>query len=472
MGADYPEGDGRAPSVSVGRRVSDRFLGLPLFDVARPMVHAPPPAEAQSASQVAGTKSAAADVDVDVVVVGGGPAGATVATLLAGAGHRVRVLERERFPRYHVGESLIPETFGVLERLGMLPKLRTGRFVEKRSVQFVSEHGRLSEPFYFEDYKPHESSQTWQVSRDSFDQMMLDNARARGADVREGVRVLDVLFEGERAVGVRFVDAAGAEGTCRARVVVDAAGQSGIILDRLGLRRWDPDLKKAAIWTYWRGAFRDVGRDSGATVVLQTQEKKGWFWYIPLADDLVSVGVVADHDHLFHGHATRNPAEIYAAEVARCPGLQPRLAAAERVGPYRVAKEYSYRARAVAGDGWVLVGDAFGFLDPLYSSGILLALASGAMAADAIATGLGRGDISASALGAWGETYVAGVDRMRKLVRCFYRGLNFGSFVRRHPELKALITDVLIGDLFKPEIDQLWPPMEAMLAESAEPQPA
>lgn len=404
--------------------------------------------------------------DPEVIVIGGGPAGATTATLLADHGRRVRLYERERFPRYHVGESLIPETFGVLDRLGMLPKLRRSPFVEKRSVQFVSEQGRLSEPFYFADYKPHESSQTWQVTRQEFDQMMLDNAREHGVDVREGVRVLDVVFEGDRAVGVRVLDETGAESVVQTGVVVDAAGQSGILLDRLGLREWDPVLKKAAIWTYWRGAVRDTGRDAGATVVMQTQGKNGWFWYIPLQDDIVSVGIVAPFDHLFKNRAAKDPEAIYFEEVARCPGVQPRIATAERCGPFRIAKEYSYRSQRIAGDGWVLVGDAFGFLDPLYSSGMLLALASGAMAADAIDDALAAGDTSATRLGSWGPTYIAGLERVRKLVCGFYDGLNFGQLVRRHGDLKPLITDVLIGDVFKPEIDRLWPPMEAMLAES------
>jgi flavin-dependent dehydrogenase len=406
--------------------------------------------------------------DLDVAVIGGGPAGATVATLVAGAGRTVRLFERERFPRYHVGESLIPETFGVLGRLGMLDKLRGSRFVEKRSVQFVSEQGRLSEPFYFADYKPGESSRTWQVTRDEFDRMMLDNAREHGAEVHEGARVLEVLFEGSRATGVRVVDEAGREELVRARVVVDAAGQSGLIQDRLGLRQWDPVLKKAAIWTYWKGAVRDTGRDAGATIVMQTEGKRGWFWFIPLADDVVSVGVVAPFDWLFKERATKDPEAIYFEEVARCPGVQPRIAAAERSGPFRVAKEYSYRSRQLAGDGWLLVGDAYGFLDPLYSSGILLAITSGAMAADAIVAGLAAGDTSPARLGAWGPAYTAGLDRMRKLVCAFYDGLNFGRFVRRHGELKPLITDILIGDIFNPEIDRLWPPLEAMLAEDAE----
>lgn len=407
----------------------------------------------------------------DVIVVGGGPAGATTATLVAQQGYSVRLLEREHFPRYHVGESLIPETFWVLDRLGILPKLRDSRFVKKHSVQFVTEQGRLSAPFYFSDHKPHESSQTWQVLRQDFDQLMLDHARESGVDVREGVRVLEVIFEGSRAVGVRTVDDAGLQQEMRARVVVDAAGQSGIILDRLGLREWDPVLKKAAIWTYWKGAHRDPGRDEGATLVMQTEGKKGWFWYIPLHDDVVSVGVVAPHDHLFTGRPSKDLERVYFEEVARCPGVQPRIATAERVGPFRAAKEYSYRSREVAGDGWVLVGDAFGFLDPLYSSGILLALKSGACAADAISEGLARNDTSAAQLGKWGPEYIAGMERMRRLVCEFYDGLNFGRFVRENQDRKGLVTDILIGDIFKPQIDELWPLMDAMKA-TADPTPA
>ena len=400
----------------------------------------------------------------DVVVIGGGPSGATVATLVAKAGFRVQLLEREHFPRYHIGESLIPETFWVLDRLGMLPKLQGSRFVEKHSVQFVTEQGKLSEPFYFGDYKPHESSQTWQVTRAEFDKMMLDNAREHGVDVREGMRVLDVLFENGRAVGVRAIDEAGVTQEIRCTVVVDAAGQSCLIQDRLGLREWDPVLKKAAIWTYWKGAKRDAGRDEGATLVMQTKGKIGWFWFIPLQDDIVSVGVVAPFDYLFKGRDSKELETIYFEEVDRCLGLQSRIAHAGRVAPFSAAKEYSYRSRQVAGDGWVLVGDAFGFLDPLYSSGILLALISGAQAADAIAAGLAAGNTSAAQLGTWGPGYIAGMDRMRKLVCQFYDGLNFGKFVREHPDRKGLITDVLIGDLFKPDIDALWPLMNDMQA--------
>jgi flavin-dependent dehydrogenase len=401
----------------------------------------------------------------DVVVIGGGPAGSTTATLLAQHGLRVMLFERERHPRFHIGESLIPHTYWVLKRLNMLDKMKGSHFVKKYSVQFVNQHGKLSEPFYFIDHRPHESSQTWQVRRSEFDHLMLNNAREHGVTVHEGVRVLEVLFEGSRAVGVRVQDGDGSERTVLASVVVDAGGQSSLLLDRLGLREWDPLLKKGALWTYWKGAYRDTGRDEGATLVLQTEGKKGWFWYIPLHDDIVSVGVVASYDYLFKDRAAKDLETIYFEEVQRCPGLPPRLASGTRVEPFRAAREYSYRSRQAGGDGWVLVGDAFGFLDPLYSSGVLLALTSGQMAADAIAEGLSQGDTSAAQLRKWEAPFIQGMDRMRRLVWEFYEGFSFGRFVRKYPHLKGVVTDVLIGDLFKDSIDDLWGPMDELRAE-------
>src|SRR3954471_15869763 len=160
----------------------------------------------------------------DVVVIGGGPAGSTVSTLLAQQGHRVQLFERERFPRFHIGESLIPETYWVLRRLKMLDKMKNSHFVKKYSVQFVNAQGKLSAPFYFHDNKPHECSQTWQVVRSEFDLMMLRNAQEQGVDVHQGTRVLDVLFDGDRAVGVRVQQGDEAPREVRAKVVVDASG--------------------------------------------------------------------------------------------------------------------------------------------------------------------------------------------------------------------------------------------------------
>jgi flavin-dependent dehydrogenase len=408
--------------------------------------------------------------EYDVIVIGGGPAGATVSTLLAQQDCRVGLFERERFPRFHIGESLIPETYWVLRRLGMLPKMRASHFVKKYSVQFVNASGRLSAPFYFHDNKPHECSQTWQVVRSEFDQMMLENAREHGVDAHEGVHVLEVLFERDRAVGVRIRDAAGVRRDVRARVVVDASGQAAMLQNRFKLRLWDPVLNKGAIWTYWKGAYRDTGRDEGATMVIQTGNRAGWFWYIPLHDDVVSVGVVAPFNDLFKG---RNGHEqTYAEEIERCGAVSARIEGAERTAGYFATRDYSYRSTAVAGDGWVLVGDAFGFLDPLYSSGVLLALRSGEMAADAIVEGLANGDTSAAQLGKWGPAFNEGVDRMRRLVCEFYGGFSFGAFVRRYPELRGTVTDLLIGDLFTERVDRVWPAMESLYAAGRPPIPA
>ena len=404
--------------------------------------------------------SVAVDPHPDVVVIGGGPAGSTVSTLIAQRGYKVELFERDHFPRFHIGESLIPETYWVLKRLNMLPKMQQSHFVKKYSVQFVNSSGRNSAPFYFWDNKPHECSQTWQVVRSEFDQMLLNNAREHGVNAHEGVRVHDVLFEGDRAVGVSIKEADGSFREVRARVVVDASGQNGLLMNRLRLRVWDPMLNKGAIWTYWEGAYRDTGRDEGATLVVQTGNKNGWFWYIPLPNDTMSVGVVAPFDYLFKGRG--GYPQTYEEEVEGCPGVKERVANARRITGYFATKDYSYRSTQVSGDGWVLVGDAFGFLDPLYSSGVLLALKSGELAADAIVDGLASGDTSAAQLGRWGKGFNEGVDRMRRLVCEYYDGFSFGNMVRRYPELRGTLTDLLIGDLFTDRVDKVWQPLESL----------
>jgi flavin-dependent dehydrogenase len=422
----------------------------------------------------------------DVIVIGGGPAGSTTATLLAQHGCQVALFERERFPRFHIGESLIPETYWVLQRLKMLDKMKASGFTKKLSVQFVNANGKLSAPFYFHDNKPHECSQTWQVVRSEFDLMMLRNAQEQGVQVHEATRVLDVLFEREgeapaepergggdiaqtarqeprppgRAVGVRIQQEDGTTHEVRAKVVVDASGQSTMLQNRFKLRLWDPVLNKGAVWTYWEGAYRDTGRDEGATIVVQTPNKQGWFWYIPLHNNIVSLGIVGPFDYLFKGRGSHE--QTYAEEVERCPAVKERLAKAKRITGYFATKDYSYRSKQVAGDGWVLVGDAFGFLDPLYSSGVLLALKSGELAADAIAEGLKKNDVSAAQLGKWGDMFNRGVDRMRRLVCEYYDGFSFGKFVKNYPHLKNTVTDLLIGDLFTDRVDAVWQPMQSL----------
>src|SRR5579872_5721807 len=202
---------------------------------------------------------ASLDSTTDVVVIGGGPAGSTVSTLIAQRGYRVELFEREHFPRFHIGESLIPETYWVLQRLKMLDKMKKSHFVKKYSVQFVNAAGKLSAPFYFHDNKSHECSQTWQVIRSEFDQMLLQNAAEQGVAVHQPARVLEVLFDGDRAVGVRVQREDGTREDVRAQVVVDASGQSAMLSTRFKLRVWDPVLNKGAVWTYWENAYRDTG---------------------------------------------------------------------------------------------------------------------------------------------------------------------------------------------------------------------
>jgi flavin-dependent dehydrogenase len=251
-----------------------------------------------------------------------------------------------------------------------------------------------------------------------------------------------------------------------ADVVVDASGQSSMIQNDFKLRIWDPVLRKGAIWTYWEGAYRDTGRDEGATMVLQTKGKKGWFWYIPQHKNIVSVGVVADFTYLFDKSRGDHEA-VYNQELDNCPTAKERVSIGKRVTPFYAQKEYTYVSSQVAGDGWVLVGDAFGFLDPLYSSGVLLALKSGSLAADAVAEGLAKGDTSAEQLGKWGPNFIAGMQRMRKLVCEYYDGFSFGRFVKKHPHFKGTLTDLLIGDLFRDEVEKVFPYIEELKEEQA-----
>jgi len=405
----------------------------------------------------------------DVVVIGGGPAGATVATLVAREGRRVLVVERTRFPRFHIGESLMPETYWVFDRLGILPKMKESDFVKKYSVQFVTASGKDSAPFFFEERKPHECSQTWQVDRARFDDMMLNHAAEAGATVWQETNVTDVILEPSEsgdlpaARGV-VVQRKGEQSPRRiaARVVVDATGMNAMLSKKLGIRRMDPNLKKASVFSHYKGCKRDPGKNGGATLVLSTKQNDGWFWYIPLANDVTSVGIVGDLDRLMKNREG-TPEQILNEELANCPGLTDRMQGAERCGPVHVLSDFSYRATRCAGDGWVLVGDAFGFLDPMYSSGVFLALKSGEMAADAINEAFAAGDFSAPQLSKWGDGLSDGMSVVRKLVYAFYtKDFSFGRFVKQYPHHKDDVTALLVGDVFRPDADDLFTPMATM----------
>ncbi len=401
-------------------------------------------------------------LEYDVIIIGGGPAGATTAALTAEYGHRVLLLERTPFPRFHVGESLIPETYWTLKRLGLLEHMRQSAFPKKYSVQFVSDGTKYSAPFYFEDHNPHECSITWQVARGEFDQLLLETALKQGAIVRTDAQVLEVLFDGEQAKGVRVQLGEGSEKTVRelrSRVVVDASGQSAFLASRLGLKKPDQKLKMGTVWTYYRGAYRDPGKDQGATLIMQTEGKKSWFWYIPLPNDVVSIGCTGPVDYMF-AKDRGNAEATFQAELNRCPALQDRLKNAARDADFFTTKDFSYRATKAAGPGWLLVGDAFGFIDPVYSSGVFLALKSAEWAADAIHASLEKHDLSAESLGRWQPDYVQGLEMFRKLVYAFYTpDFSFAQFLKQHPQFKGHLVDILIGNVFRPGLDEMFAAM-------------
>lgn len=384
--------------------------------------------------------------DYDAIVVGGGPAGSTTAALLAEHGHRVLLLEREPFPRYHIGESLIPYTWFTLDRLGVLDWLRRSANPKKYSVQFVSITGRVSQPFYFFQTIKHECSTTWQVWRGEFDAMLLDNARRKGAEVRQGVAVRDVILDGSRVVGVR-TDAEGGLGeVIHARAVVDATGRDTLLSRRLGWKDRDPELNKVAVWSYFKGALRDPGIDEGATTVAYVPQK-GWFWYIPLHSDIVSVGVVGEPSYLYRD--TRDPNAIFEREVQACTWIRDHIAVGQRVEPVRVTAEYSYHSRRIGGDGFCLVGDAFAFLDPLFSTGVFLALKGGELAADTLHAALSEDDVSAARFDDYYEQQRHAVTSFRRLVLAFYDPtFSFREFLAEYPQLQPLVVDTLVGNVF------------------------
>lgn len=399
----------------------------------------------------------------DVIVVGGGPAGSSTAALLAEHGHDVLLLERAALPRFHVGESLIPETYWPLKRLGLLDRLKASAFPQKYSVQFVSDGVKESAPFYFDMHNEHESSMTWQVERGLFDQMLIERAIELGATVHTSAHVNFCIFDKGTATGVncRLTSEDGKKTSrdIQARVVIDASGQSSLISSRRGEREADPRLKKATIWTYWENAHRDPGKDEGATLIMQTPEKKSWFWYIPLQDNVVSVGCTGSLSYMF-GPGHQGAEAIYQRELERCPAMQKRLSNATRCTDYFTTKDFSYYAKEGAGSGWVLVGDAFGFIDPVYSSGVFLALKGGEYCADAVHDALQRNDLTGPRLGQWQPLYRQGIENFKKLVYAFYaEGFSFASFLKTHPEYKAHMVDILVGDVFKPGVSDIFDAM-------------
>lgn len=404
----------------------------------------------------------------DVIVVGGGPAGSTTGALLAEKGHDVLILEKEKFPRYHVGESLMPFCYFPLERLGLVDRLMESANPRKYCVQFVRQDGFLSQPFYFFQHFDHPSSTTWQVWRSEFDKMILDKARENGASVLEETQAKSLIKSENRVEGVVVESKDLGELELRAPLVIDASGRDCFAAHKEKWMVRDPELKKIALWTYYKGAKRDPGLDEGATTVAYLPGK-GWFWYIPLSGDMVSVGIVAEHQYLFNG-TTKDHAEIFQREVQNNEWIKEHLAEGEQTGEYRVTGDYSYRNRYCAIDGLALAGDALGFLDPVFSSGVFLALKSGVMLADEVDTALRKNQpLNASCFENYGKRMQSSIETMRKIVYAFYdENFSFGDLVKRGDHLRAALTDCLIGNVDDQDFKELFESMSD-LAELPEP---
>jgi flavin-dependent dehydrogenase len=396
----------------------------------------------------------------DVIVMGGGPAGSSIASILSREGRSVVVFEKEQFPRHHIGESLMTDTFWTFQRMGLLEKLKQSPFVRKYSVQFANPAGKESRPFYFFEANHHESAVTWQVTRAVFDQILLEHAAEQGAAVHQRTQVKQVLFDGDRAVGVEALMPDGSLQRFHAKVVVDATGQSAMLSNKFRWRMRDPKLKKAVLFSYFKGALREPDLNGGATLVLRTQlGSNGWFWYIPLENDITSVGIVADPDYLVKGRG-QDLAKILHEEIEKCEPCRRRVEGSERVDKIYSILDYSYRSKRNSGDGFVLIGDAYGFLDPIYSSGVLLALKMAELAADAIHDAFKHDDFSAARLGQFQSKLDNGIESMRKLVYAFYNeGFSFSQFLRKYPEQRNNVISLLIGDVFRNGVDDVYGPM-------------
>ena len=402
----------------------------------------------------------------EVIVIGAGPAGASAAALLAEKGRKVVVFEKEELPRYHVGESLMPFCYFSLERLGLIDRVNELGFTKKHSVQFVGEQGQRSKPFYFFQHYDHPSSTTWQVERIVFDQMIVDKAKENGAEVYDGVKVRDVLRNDSGAiVGVRVDDGEGGTREVTAPITIDATGRDALIQSKNKWRKRDPELNKIALWTYYKGAMRDPGLDAGSTTVAYLPGK-GWFWYIPLKDDIVSVGIVGEREYLYRDG--NDPAAIFEREIENNTWIKEHLESGVQFGQYWATGEYSYRSEYCATDGALLVGDAFAFLDPVFSSGVFLALKTGEMAADAVDKALENGDYSAAQFNDYGERTCEIIEAMRKLVYAFYNeDFSFGKLIKKHPSVRGDLTDCLIGNLDK-DFGELFGALETLAKMPAE----
>ena len=335
----------------------------------------------------------------DVVVAGAGPAGSSIAILLARIGHRVLVLEKERFPRFHVGEGLLPALWPLWDHLGVTEEIMNAGFVVKRGANFGIFESPEDVTLLAAEFPQYfQRPETFHVERARFDELLLNHARRQGAVVREQWTVADVIMDDGQAVGVIAGPNGEVPHEIRARVVVDATGRNCLMSRKLGLRKPDPALNKTSHFAHFAGAHRPPSTDprfpDSVVTDIHTMEG-GWFWYIPLSNDIVSVGAVVDARYAPH---IKGPQNRFDHAVTTCPRIQGWLGGAKQVSEMHTISNISYLNESFVGDGYVMIGDASMFVDPIFSAGVTIAIRGAAFAAECIADALAHDDVSAARL--------------------------------------------------------------------------
>ena len=357
------------------------------------------------------------DYTPDVLVIGGGPAGSTVATMIARQGARVVLLEREHFPREHVGESLLPASIPVLEELGVLPEVQEAGFLPKWGATMVWGKDRTPWSWYFKETNqqyPH----SYQVWRPQFDQLLLDNSRKAGVDVREGYRVVQALFQEGKAYGVRYQTGSGGIRQLDAGFVVDASGQGGVLAQQLRSRRWDPFFHNLAVYGYFEGAGK-LSEPNETNIFIESFSH-GWLWTIPLHTGMTSVGAVVDSVTGQDAIRLLGAQGFLEGQISQAPETAALLRGAHLSRGPHVVKDWSYVCDDLVGDGYVLVGDAACFVDPLFSSGVHLALMSGVLAAAYVTSARKDPELGRAAAKVYQELYLKEYNQFREMARLFY----------------------------------------------------